>query len=351
MNSNLLSKYRTELFGISTIGILIVHSNDVIQSGEGALSEFIRKLFAFGGVAVYAFVFLSGIGLYFSMSKMTSPDRNEIRQFYKRRLSRLLMPYLFIAGSSYTVELLLLNFKPIEFLFRLSTLQFWFQKKGVWFISMLIPLYVVYPIYYRWVESGHRFAKTAGTVLFIVMVSGTLFVFSPDVYDRLMQVWNSYIVFVIGHYIGKSVKEKKAFPMTLAIITFLFYFVRAFIPIVKDIAFFGNLGYGLLGIAMAVITAKCLDVLQAERINRWLRSLGRISLESYLTNHFLITLFVAYLDIKQMPLFNVKPYCAIEYMMIVILGLGGAILCASLCSKIRIFTSRSNQIKSKVIKR
>lgn len=35
MNSKLLSKYRTELFGLSTVGILIVHSNDVIQAGGG----------------------------------------------------------------------------------------------------------------------------------------------------------------------------------------------------------------------------------------------------------------------------------------------------------------------------
>ena len=126
MNSNLLSKYRTELFAI---GILIVHSNDVIQAG-GTLTELIRKLFAFGGIAVYVFVFLSGIGLYFSISGMSISDRNGILQFYKRRLSRLLMPYLLIAGSFYAVELLLLDFRPMEFLFRLSTLQFWFQKKG-----------------------------------------------------------------------------------------------------------------------------------------------------------------------------------------------------------------------------
>ena len=77
MNSNLLSKYRTELFGISTIGILIVHSNDVIQAG-GTLTELIRKLFAFGGIAVYVFVFLSGIGLYFSISGMSISDRNGV---------------------------------------------------------------------------------------------------------------------------------------------------------------------------------------------------------------------------------------------------------------------------------
>lgn len=111
MNSKLLSKYRTELFGLSTVGILIVHSNDVIQAG-GALAELIRKLFAFGGVAVYVFVFLSGIGLYYSMSGKAG---HSVLQFYQRRLSRLLMPYLLIAGSFYVVELLLLDWKPLEF--------------------------------------------------------------------------------------------------------------------------------------------------------------------------------------------------------------------------------------------
>ena len=298
------------------------------RRGGGTLAELIRKLFAFGGVAVYVFVFLSGIGLYYSMSGKTG---NNVLRFYQRRLSRLLMPYLLIAGSFYVAELLLLDWKPLEFFFRLSTLQFWFQKKGVWFVSMLIPLYIVYPFYYRWVESGRRLAKTAVTVLLVIVaVSYVQYTCSPDVYNRLMQVWNSYIVFVVGHYMGEYVKEGKVFPTVLTAVTFLFYPIRAFIPIIKEIAFFGNLGYGLMGIALSVIGAKCLDILRWEQGNRILRFLGKISLESYLTNHFLITLFVVYLGIKEAPLFSVKPYCTVEYLMIVILGLAGGYLFARL---------------------
>lgn len=267
---------------------------------------------------MYVFVFLSGIGLYYSMSGKTG---NNVLRFYQRRLRRLLMPYLLIAGSFYAAELLLIDWQPMEFFFRLSTLQFWFQKKGVWFVSMLIPLYIVYPFYYRWVESGHRFAKTAVTVLAIAAVSYAQYICSPDVYNRLMQVWNSYIVFAVGHYMGEYVKEGKVFPISVTAVTLLFYPVRAFIPVIKEIAFFGNLGYGLMGIALSVIGAKCLDILHWKQGNRMLRSLGKISFESYLTNHFLITLFVVYLRIKEVPLFRVKPYCAVEYLMIVILGL------------------------------
>lgn len=243
------------------------------------------------------------------------------------------------------VELLLLDFKPMEFLFRFSTLQFWFQKKGVWFISMLIPLYIVYPLYYYWIEKSHRFAKTAIAILLIIIVSGTYYSFAPDVYNRLMQVYNSYIVFAIGHYVGKDAKDEKKLSIVLVIFTMLFYPVRAFIPFVKDIAFFGNLGYGLLGISLVVISAKCLDILNTEWINKLLQSLGKISLESYLTNHFLISLFVVYLGIKQAPLFNVKPYCAIEYLVIVFLGLVVAILCERLRIKTHIFISSNNKNK------
>ena len=162
------------------------------------------------------------------------------------------------------------------------------------------------------------------------MLSYAQYTCSPDAYNRLMQVWNSYIVFAVGHYMGEYVKEGKVFPTSVTAVTLLFYPVRAFIPVIKEIAFFGNLGYGLMGIALSVIGAKCLDILHWKQGNRMLRSLGKISFESYLTNHFLITLFVVYLRIKEVPLFRVQPYCAVEYLMIVILGLVGGYLCTRL---------------------
>ena len=70
-------------------------------------------------------------------------------------------------------------------------------------------------------------AKTAVTVLVIVAVSYVQYTCSPDVYNRLMQVWNSYIVFVVGHYMGEYVKEGKVFPTVLTAVTLLFYPIRA----------------------------------------------------------------------------------------------------------------------------
>lgn len=65
MDAKLLSKYRNALFGLAALGILIGHANSVISWPVSIL----RKISLFGGIGVYVFTFLSGMGLYFSMKK------------------------------------------------------------------------------------------------------------------------------------------------------------------------------------------------------------------------------------------------------------------------------------------
>ena len=63
-NLNLISKYRAELMGISTILILICHAagNDVL------MPKWLRYVVAQGAIGVDVFLFLSGMGLYHSLS-------------------------------------------------------------------------------------------------------------------------------------------------------------------------------------------------------------------------------------------------------------------------------------------
>ena len=48
--------------GIATLGVLFVHSRNII-----VLPRIVSVLFGYGGIGVYIFVFLSSIGLYFSL--------------------------------------------------------------------------------------------------------------------------------------------------------------------------------------------------------------------------------------------------------------------------------------------
>lgn len=58
-----ISKNRNMLFGIGALGVLLLHSNQYVK-----WPSVIGKLFSFGGIGVYIFAFLSGMGLFVSMS-------------------------------------------------------------------------------------------------------------------------------------------------------------------------------------------------------------------------------------------------------------------------------------------
>lgn len=53
---------RVLVMGVATVGILLVHSINIVK-----WPAFMQKLFEFGGLGVYIFVFLSSIGLYNSL--------------------------------------------------------------------------------------------------------------------------------------------------------------------------------------------------------------------------------------------------------------------------------------------
>lgn len=63
-NLNLISKYRAELMGVSTLLILICHAagNDVL------MPKWLMYVVAQAQLGVDIFLFLSGMGLYYSLS-------------------------------------------------------------------------------------------------------------------------------------------------------------------------------------------------------------------------------------------------------------------------------------------
>lgn len=59
-----ISQYRSELLGIATLMIILTHSIAVIS-----FPSMINKILAYGSTGVDVFLFLSGIGLYYSVKK------------------------------------------------------------------------------------------------------------------------------------------------------------------------------------------------------------------------------------------------------------------------------------------
>ncbi len=59
-------KYSTHQFGISAILVILAHHYPVVS-----ISGMLRQVVAYSSFSVYMFAFLSGVGLYFSLRKLT----------------------------------------------------------------------------------------------------------------------------------------------------------------------------------------------------------------------------------------------------------------------------------------
>lgn len=138
-----LSIYRTELMGIATIMILLCHAHPF----GVILPPILSKLFTYGNQGVDIFLFVSGIGLYYSLEK--KHDAGGLFYWYKRRYKRILIPYLIIATPFFLYITLLHNENVWYFIKLLSTFSFWIDHKGAWYIALLIPLYLVSPLMKR----------------------------------------------------------------------------------------------------------------------------------------------------------------------------------------------------------
>ena len=89
VNPQILSSERKAVLGIATIMILLVHSLPYTPSTNGLyiISSFCK----YGSLGVPIFAFLSGIGIYFSLSK------NKLTDYFRNRINRTFIPFFVIA--------------------------------------------------------------------------------------------------------------------------------------------------------------------------------------------------------------------------------------------------------------
>lgn len=147
MNTNLsmLSSYRTQLMGIATIMIIACHANVMIPE----LPHAVRAVLNYGNLGVDIFLLLSGLGCYFSLSK-----HGNVIDFWKRRVSRLLIPYIIITMPFALVYVIVGRDSFLDLVFCLTTMEFWLYHKGAWFVSAMIPIYLLSPLLYRLIRLG-----------------------------------------------------------------------------------------------------------------------------------------------------------------------------------------------------
>ena len=281
---SVFSKFRQELMGIAILGVCLLHAFDWAGIGDSVIakivSPFARIAFTDG------FLFRSGFGLYYSFSK-----NGDLRKFYIKRVNRVLLPYMIMGLPFFLLSLITGGISVSTFLLKITSLYFWlFGNDGMWYISMSVALYLLFPFAYKFLFARQKEVGVVTRTLVIIMMCVSAcfayYNFAPHYYNMLQIGITKTPMFFIGMLVawysclGRSMTWKHIIGGGILLsITFLLKKQSdVFIP-------YYEMAYRLLMIPLACLA---IEYLKSKRLNVFLQWFGRYSLEIYVLQMLVI---------------------------------------------------------------
>ncbi len=290
LNLNVYTLYRKELMGIATIMIIICHivGNDVL------LPPIVSKVLTLGNYGVDIFLFLSGLGLYYSLQN----NHTSISSWYKRRYIRIFVPYLIATLPCCIIRMYLGDFSVLDTILSLTTLDFWIFARGAWFVSAIVPIYFFTPYLSRFIESRKNKLIWVVVIISVLLMLSEINIINHPIYENIQFVMRRTPMFVLGLYMAVYIKEGReinifnAVMITIcSIISYLFLgiYTALSLPILIALGYFVNY------------------IHNRAIIDNALKFMGIISLESYLMNIDLPEIF-RYIHFGEYGYGNYLPY-------------------------------------------
>lgn len=285
LSFQILSKYRSVLMGISILSIILLHfANDCVRNSYNLNSFIINYRIYIGSCGVDTFLFLSGVGLYYSFKKNAAQ-----KEFYKKRCIRILIPYFLIATPAWIIKDLILAdhtfFQMIKNLLFIS-----FFESGVvwfWYIFMILICYFIFPYVFPYIEKEDYLKGILNMFGLCVVFSLLVQQGNPDLFSNINIALLRFPVFLLGGFAGKASyhKVKISNEMIGVILSaFLLMLIRSTSkPILSRYIL------GMFGVSILICIAILLEVLEQKRIHcsilkKILEWFGNYSLELYLTH-------------------------------------------------------------------
>jgi len=247
-------------------------------------------------IGVSLFFMISGAGLMLSSKKHW-----DIKDFYKRRFLKLLIPFyvveLFTLVASYVLKPEWLGYFPLiakpKAIFNLLGMDGYFEQffptfslhVGEWFLGALIMLYALFPVFRYCMEKNRYITIIVATVYYVVLIFGNVISASP---------WTNVFVkaydFILGMFLILEIPklmDKKTFKVTslvvsaVAILTGIVLKTQLPTPITVN-----NLVYAL----MLFICFFALEPTQASKnfFDDLSQQICKISYEVFLVHHIII---------------------------------------------------------------
>ena len=209
---DVISDYRGVLMGISIICIIIFHyvgDCGIYHVHKNGWVEFFRNYIT--SSSVDGFLFLSGFGLYYAMKK--HPD---ISQFYKRRFTRILIPYFLIAIPALCWNDFLFDKTGVKAFF--SDLSFYsFFTRGMswfWYILLICFCYLIFPFIFRAIDKApdeeSEQMRIINLFTFFTMITFVIRLSNKELFDNTNLALLRIPFFCLGCFIGKYSYEKRS---------------------------------------------------------------------------------------------------------------------------------------------
>lgn len=299
MNYGSLSKYRGELMGLAILFVVLFHV-------YMPRTDFFYPLRRLGNVGVDMFLFVSGMGLWFSWTRLRlgrklngdggAPMIEALRVFFRRRYVRIYPVWLLVASVFYIWKYCtvlggkcspdILNLIA-NILFNWS---FWrVDDLTFWYVPATMMLYLFAPAYMELTRRGpvFRWLPVAAMVL-AAMVQ-----YVPLLHSTVghLEIFFSRIpIFLIGINCGEMVMEKRGLGRGALWMTLIVFFMSLWLCLRLEYIghgrfplFMERMVYIPLTVSALLLECRVLDVLP-QGLNKVFAFLGTISLEIYLVH-------------------------------------------------------------------
>ena len=282
-----ISRYRGELMGAAMLFVILFH---VGLPREDAFYG-LRRI---GNIGVDMFLFLSGVGLWFSWTKHPS-----LKHFFTRRYLRIYPAWLIIACLFYIPDFLGSRQFSTDIIDLLGDVlinwDFWLHDElSFWYIPATMMLYLFAPAYmqliikhpvYRWLP--------VVMIMWCILVQYVTPIHAAV--GHLEIFWSRVPIFFIGINFGKAVKEKRCMDGAS-----LWLIVLVFVMAFASSVFLEQVRHGQFPLfieRMLYIPLTVTAILLLNRVfrrtpkwfNATFREVGALSLEAYLIHlHFVL---------------------------------------------------------------
>lgn len=275
-NLGVFSQYRTELMGVATLLIIVCH----MPLFGVIMPSYMNTIFSAGGFGVDIFLFLSGIGMYNSYSSVREHKQTVFHWLLKRYM-RIVCPLILLVLPFTILNSTQENLKWGIVALKLSGFGPFFGNGALWFVPCILLLYLVTPFVNPLFCSKWRW-------YWLVIFSSLCYVYAylPPNSSIFHFMLNRWPIYFLGYSISSHVKEKKESSVLLYIVLpIIAYMLLYALNHTIDTHF---CLFGLQGIASVSIIAILIDKLKSCKLNVALGFVGIISLESYITNEYLM---------------------------------------------------------------